>query len=60
MNSVAKGGEDGGRTEGRGRGLLPSQEEGDVEGGTVQVDKLEEEHLESEAVLPLRLGPWVL
>lgn len=44
----------------RAEGLLPSQEESDVERGTVQVDKLEEEHLESEAVLPLRLGPRVL
>lgn len=39
---------------------LPSEEKSDVEGGAVQIDKLEEEHLQGEAVLPLRLGPWVL
>lgn len=44
----------------RAGGLLPSQEESDVERGAVQVDKLEEEHLEREAVLPLGLGPRVL
>lgn len=48
------------RVERRAGGLLPPQEESDVERGAVQVDKLEEEHLESEAVLPLGLGPWVL
>lgn len=39
---------------------LPSQKKGDVKGGAVQIDKLEEEHLQREAVLPLRLRPWVL
>ena len=34
---------------------LPSLEEGDVEDGRVVVDELEEEHLEGEAVLVLRL-----
>ena len=34
---------------------VPSEEEGDVEGGAVEIHKLEEEHLEGEAVLPLRL-----
>ena len=34
---------------------LPSLEEGDVEDGRVVVDELEEEHLEGEAVLVLRV-----
>lgn len=32
-------------------------EEGDVEAGGVVVDELEEEHLQGEAVLVVRLGP---
>lgn len=39
---------------------LPSQKKGDIKRGAVQIDKLEEEHLQREAVLPLRLRPWVL
>lgn len=39
---------------------LPSKKESDVKCGAVQIYKLEQEHLESEAVLPLRLRPWVL
>lgn len=39
---------------------LPPQKKGDVKRGAVQIDKLEEEHLQREAVLPLRLCPRVL
>lgn len=39
---------------------LPSEEESDVKRGAVQIHKLEQEHLQSKAVLPLRLCPWVL
>lgn len=39
---------------------LPSEEESDVKCGAVQIYKLEQEHLQSKAVLPLRLCPWVL
>jgi hypothetical protein len=35
--------------------LLPF-EEGNVENGGVEVDKLKHEHLESESILPLRQG----
>ena len=38
----------------------PPQKEGDVESGTVEVDKLKKEHLESKAVVPLGLRPWLL
>lgn len=38
----------------------PPEKESDVERGTVQIYKLEQEHLQSKAVLPLRLRPWVL
>lgn len=38
----------------------PSQEEGNVESGAVEVDELKKEHLESEAVVPLRLCPRLL
>lgn len=40
--------------------LLPSEKESDVKRGAVQIHKLEEKHLQSKAVLPLRLGAWVL
>lgn len=39
---------------------LPSEKESDVKCGAVQIYKLEQEHLQSKAVLPLRLCPWVL
>lgn len=39
---------------------LPPEKESNVERGTVQIYKLEQEHLQSKAVLPLRLCPWVL
>lgn len=39
---------------------LPPEKESDVERGTVQIYKLEQEHFQSKAVLPLRLCPWVL
>lgn len=38
---------------------LPPEKKGDVKCGAVQIYKLEEEHLQSKAVLPLRLCPWV-
>ncbi len=39
---------------------LPSEKESDVKCGAVQIYELEQEHLQSKAVLPLRLSPWVL
>lgn len=39
---------------------LPSEEESDVERGAVQVHELEQEHLQSKTVLPLRLCPRML
>ena len=36
-------------------GFLPSEEEGDVKRGAVQIDKLKKKHFQGEAVLPLRL-----
>ena len=38
----------------------PALEEGDVEYGAVEVNKLEEEHLEGEAVLKLGVSAWSL
>lgn len=38
----------------------PSEKESDVKCGAVQIHKLEEEHLQRKAVLPLRFCPWVL
>lgn len=39
---------------------LPSKEESNVKRGAVQIYKLEQKHLQSETVLPLRLCSWVL